>query len=43
MYFVDADLQDDVDEVGVLEHTVELNYIEVVQSFVDLYFGEQLE
>lgn len=41
-YLVDAELEDDVDEVGVLEDAVELDDVLVVQRLVDLDLGEQL-
>lgn len=40
--FVNAELQDDVDVLGVLEDAVELDYVLVVQGFMNLDFGKQL-
>lgn len=42
MYFVDAQLQDYVHEVGVLKYTVELDDELVMQSLVNLNLREQL-
>lgn len=41
-YFVNAELKDNVDVVGILEDTVKLDYKLMMQSFVDFYFGKEL-
>jgi len=41
-YFVDAELEDDVDEVGIFKYTVEFYDILMMECFVDFNLGQQL-
>lgn len=41
-YLVDAELEDDVDEVGVFKYTVEFYDILMMEGLMDFNLGQQL-